>query len=353
MADPFHEEYLVAMPRMGVVPENAVLSDVEIETYGYIFTMANAVITAVPDNLSGFTYEFGAGPSTSQSFTLTASDLSPNGNLTITAPAGFSVGTTALANSSSITVPYTGTGLLATNTIYVRMVGGLPVSTPSGTLTIVGGGGSESVSLSGAVTAPVGATLTAVPSSTNILNYADSGGPSTAVQIQLTGFNLSPASGNITIPASTNIEVSTTSATTGFSTAGTTISYTGGVLSSTNIWIRLKSGLTIGSYSENIVLTGGGASATITGSGIVSDWDIVTLVPAGLGNTTNQACTSAGVYNLITPYTGNPFGPGTVLYFSGAPPTPVTGYAYVNASGSLWNVDPLTGTVLSLSQTQC
>jgi hypothetical protein len=353
MVDPFHEEYLVAMPRMGVVPENAVLSDVEIETYGYIFTMANAVITAVPDNLSGFTYEFGAGPSTSQSFTLTASDLSPNGNLTITAPAGFSVGTTALANSSSITVPYTGTGLLSTNTIYVRMVGGLPVSTPSGTLTIVGGGGSESVSLSGAVTAPVGATLTATPSSTSILNYVDSAGPSTAVQIQLTGFNLSPASGNITIPASTNIEVSTTSATTGFSTAGATIPYAGGALASTNIWIRLKAGLAIGSYSENIVLTGGGASATITGSGVVSDWDIITLVPAGLGNTTNQACTTASMYDIITPYNGNPFGPGTVLFFSGAPPTPVTGYVYVNANGSLWNLDPLTGTVLSLSQIQC
>jgi hypothetical protein len=233
------------------------------------------------------------------------------------------------------------------------MVGGLPVSNPNGSLTLVGGGASETVTLSGAVTAPVGATLTATPSSTNILNYVDSAGPSTAVQIQLTGFNLSPASGNITIPASTNIEVSTTSATTGFSTAGATIPYTGGALSSTSIWIRLKAGLTIGSYSENITITGGGGTATITGSGVVSDWDIITLVPAGLGNTTNQACTTASMYDIITPYNGSPFGPGSVLFFSGAPPTPVTGYAYVNAFGSLWNLDPLTGTVLSLSQIQC
>jgi len=353
MVDPFHEEYLVAMPRMGVVPENAVLSDVEIETYGYNFTMSNPTLTATPDTLTGFTYEFGTGPSTAQTFTLSGADLSPNGSVVITAPAGFTVGINALASSSSITVPYTGTGLFATPTIYVRMASGLPVGSQSGNLTIVGGGGSESVALSGAITAPAGATLTAVPSSTNILNYVLATGPSTAVQIQLTGFNLSPASGNITIPASTNIEVSTTSATTGFSTAGTTIPYTGGALASTNIWIRLKAGLSLGTYSENITITGGGGSVTITGSGVVSDWDVITMVPAGLGNTTNQACTTASLYDVITPYTGNPFGPGTVVFFAGTPPTPVTGYTYINAFGSLWNLDSATGTVLSLSSTQC
>jgi hypothetical protein len=115
----------------------------------------------------------------------------------------------------------------------------------------------------------------------------------------------------------------------------------------------LKAGLSIGSYSENIIITGGGGTVTITGSGIVSDWDVITLVPAGLGTTTNQACTTASLYDVITPYNGNPFGPGTVVFFSGVPPTQVTGYTYINAFGSLWNLDPATGTVLSLSITQC
>lgn len=353
MVDPFHEEYLTAMPRMGVVPKNAVLSDVEIETMGYNFTMSNPTLTATPDTLSGFTYEFGTGPSGAQTFTLSGADLSPNGSVVIMAPAGFTVGINALANNSSITVPYTGTGLFATSTIYVRMASGSPVGSQSGNLTIVGGGGSESVALSGSITAPAGATLTAVPSSTSILNYVEATGPSTAVEIQLTGFNLSPDSGNITIPSSTDIEVSTTSATAGFGTAGTTIPYTGGALASTSIWIRLKAGLSIGTYSENITITGGGGSVTITGGGTVSDWDVITMIPAGIGNTTTEACTTASLYDVITPYTGNPFGPGTVIFFAGTPPTPVTGYTYVNAYGSLWNLDSATGTVLSLSSIQC
>jgi hypothetical protein len=173
------------------------------------------------------------------------------------------------------------------------------------------------------------------------------------VQIVLSGYSLSPASGNITIPSSTDIEISTTSATSGFGTAGATIPYTGGALASTNIWVRLKAGLSIGSYSENITITGGGGSVTITASGSVSDWDVITMVPAGLGNTTTEACTTASLYDVITPYTGNPFGPGTVVFFAGTPPTPVTGYAYINAYGSLWNLDTTNGTVLSLSATQC
>lgn len=351
--DPYHEEYLVAMPRMGVVPQNESLDDVEITTYSYGFTMTEAVLNASPSSLSGFTYDFGTGPSDVQTFTISGTDLSPNGSVVITAPAGFTVGINALANNSSITVPYTGTGLFATSTIYVRMASGLAVGGQSGNITIVGGGDSITVPVSGTVASPTGATLQATPSSTSILNYVEATGPSTAVEIALSGYSLSPDSGNITIPSTTNIEISTTSSTSGFSTSGATIPYTGGALTSTSIWVRLKAGLSIGSYSENITVTGGGGSVTITASGTVSDWDVITMVPAGLGNTTSEACTTASLYDVITPYTGNPFGPGTVVFFAGTPPTPVTGYAYINAFGSLWNLDTTNGTVLSLSATQC
>ncbi len=351
--DPYHEEYLVAMPRMGVVPQNESLDDVEITTYSYGFTMTEAILNASPSSLTGFTYDFGTGPSAVQTFTISGTDLSPNGSVVITAPAGFTVGINALAGNSSITVPYTGTGLFATSTIYVRMASGLPVGAQGGNISIVGGGDSINVAVSGSVAAPAGATLQATPSSTSILNYVEATGPSTAVQIALSGYGLSPASGNITIPSTTDIEISTTSATSGFGTAGATIPYTGGSVASTNIWVRLKAGLPIGSYSENITITGGGGTVTITASGAVSDWDVITLVPAGLGTNSNEACTTASLYDVITPYTGNPFGPGTVVFFAGTPPTPVTGYTYIQAFGSLWDLDPTNGTVLSLSSMQC
>jgi hypothetical protein len=355
MVDPYHEEYLMSMPRMSVVPRNAVLDDVELDTYSYSFTLVAAILGGTPNSLSGFTYLFGSGPSTEQSFTLSGSGLTPNGTVLITAPTGYEVGTTPSLFFPSITVSYTGTGVFAQNTIYVRLKSGLGVGSATGNITLVGGGASSTVALSGSVSAPAGATLTATPSSTTILNYIELNGPSTAVQIQLNGFNLSPASGNITIPSSTNIEVSKVSATSGFSTSGTTIAYTGGALPSTNIWIRLKAGLAAGPYSESITITGGGGTATITGSGTVTDWEVITLVPAGLGTSVAQACSTQGSYTLVTPYTGSPFGSGTVLFYSsmGMPTTVVTGYTFVHAYGSVWNLDSATGTVLSLSTTQC
>jgi hypothetical protein len=315
--------------------------------------MVAASLEGTPNSLSGFTYQFGAGPSANQSFVVSGSNLSPNDSIVITAPSDYEIGTSVSSFSQTITLSYTGTGTFAVNTIYVRLKAGLPTGSPAGNITLVGGGASSTVSLSGSVTVPAGATLNATPSSTNILNYVEASGPSTAVQISLTGFNLSPASGNITIPSTTNIQVSTTSATTGFSTAGTTIAYTGGALPSTSIWVRLKSGLSIGNYSESIVISGGGATATVTASGNVTDWDIITIVSAGLGNTVLQACSTQGSYSLITPYTGGAFGPGSVVFYSGVTPTQVTGYSFIHAFGSIWNMDPLTGTVLSLSTTQC
>ena len=130
--DPYHEEYLIAMPRMGVVPANQTLDDVEINTYTYNFTMAAAILGGTPNSLSGFSYEFGAGPSTTQSFTISGSDLSPNGSVVVTAPSGYEVSSNSVTFSQSISLAYTGTGLFASNTVYVRLKSGLSTGSQSG-----------------------------------------------------------------------------------------------------------------------------------------------------------------------------------------------------------------------------
>lgn len=99
--------------------------------------------------------------------------------------------------------------------------------------------------------------------------YVEGSGPSSSQTYSLSGTNLTPASGDLTVTGSTNYEVSTDSSSFG---ASKTVPYTGGTLESTTIYVRLKSGLTAGAYnSETIANSGGGATTVnVTASGSVS-----------------------------------------------------------------------------------
>lgn len=87
-----------------------------------------ATINVAPAVLTGFSYAAGAGPSTSQTYNLSGSFLSPAaGNLTITPPADYEV---SLDNinffTTAINKSYTG-GTLAATPVYVRLKSGLPL----------------------------------------------------------------------------------------------------------------------------------------------------------------------------------------------------------------------------------
>ena len=96
----------------------------------------------------------------------------------------------------------------------------------------------------------------------------------------MSGTNLT-GTGNILVTAPTNYEVSLNNST--FS-ASVNVAYSSATLSSTPIYVRLKSGLNIGTYnSSNISHTGGGAtSINVTCSGTVSD----VIVTSECGNET-------------------------------------------------------------------
>lgn len=99
-----------------------------------------------------------------------------------------------------------------------------------------------------------------------ILGY----GPSTSQTVAIDGENFDPAEGNITVNATgTSFEVSTDDNT---YSASVDVPYTAGELSSTPVYIRLKSGLAAGDYSNEIInISGGTAPAKeITASGSVS-----------------------------------------------------------------------------------
>lgn len=117
--------------------------------------------------------------------------------------------------------------------------------------------GVDDFSITATSAAPV-STLSASPTSVSNLNYNLGSGPSTAGNYTLTGSNLT---GDVTLTAPTNFEISKTSATMGFS-GGFMITPSSGSIGTT-IYARLVAGLPVGAYSGNITHTGGGIASTV------------------------------------------------------------------------------------------
>ncbi|MEI6752786.1 MAG: hypothetical protein WCK78_06435 [Paludibacter sp.] len=102
--------------------------------------------------LTSFGYTVGSGPSSSQSFTASGSNLTAN--IVITAPANYEVSTSAGSGySTSVTLTQAG-GTVATTTIYARLVAGLSANTYTGNI---------AVASVGATAANVAVTGTVVP----------------------------------------------------------------------------------------------------------------------------------------------------------------------------------------------
>lgn len=113
---------------------------------------------------------------------------------------------------------------------------------------------------------PLTPNLSANPNSLSGFSYVVGSGPSASQSYDLTGLNLNPAAGNITVTAPANYEVSSDDV--NFSSM-IMLPYTGGTLSSTTVYVRLVTGLSVGPYNGDITNTGGSASVDVTLSGVV------------------------------------------------------------------------------------
>ena len=123
--------------------------------------------------------------------------------------------------------------------------------------------------------------ITVSPVTITGLNYAEGNGPSTAQTFTVTGVGLT---GNLTITAPTNFEVSKTSATSGFASS-VSLTPSSGTISATTIWVRLASGKAQGTYGpSNVTVSGGSATAlNVSVKGVVSsacDNPIINTHPA-------------------------------------------------------------------------
>jgi hypothetical protein len=124
-----------------------------------IFSVVSSpTISVAPTTLLGFTYVEGSGPSTSQSYKLSGSDLDPaDGNITVTGSTNYEVSTDDINFSGSFDVAYTG-GVLSDTTIYVRLAAGLSTGDYNGEILSNSGGGAttKEVTVDGSVTAEPG-----------------------------------------------------------------------------------------------------------------------------------------------------------------------------------------------------
>ncbi|MBW6491396.1 MAG: T9SS type A sorting domain-containing protein [Lentimicrobium sp.] len=128
---------------------------------------SSPMITASPNNLTGFTYTVGNGPSEVQITTLNAFNLTPaSGTVTFDTPADFewsTNGTDFFIDPGSVVYEngsFPGNGNVP---VRIRLKAGLSAGTYSGNMVVTGGGAPElHVPLSGSVTSGVEATISSV-----------------------------------------------------------------------------------------------------------------------------------------------------------------------------------------------
>lgn len=136
------------------------------QTFSFYVQKSTDPFVTLTSSFSEFTYEYNHGPSASQSFTVSGTNL--QGNITITPPSNYAISTD---NSSFSTSPITLSptdGTVASTTLYIRLVAGLAVGTynveqASGLSVTSTNADAVKVAVSGSVT-PESFTVTATSS---------------------------------------------------------------------------------------------------------------------------------------------------------------------------------------------
>jgi len=199
--------------------------------------------------LSGFVYEPSNGPSAVQSFTVSGADLTAN--IVLNAPTNYEISTNSGSGfGSSVTLTQSG-GTVNSTPIYVRLKTGLSAGSYNGENITISSTGkiSKTVFCSGDVRQSINPSTETLSN----FNYEPDNGPSAEQSLTVSGQDLTA---NIVLNAPANYEISTTSGS-GFDSS-VTLTQSGGTVNSTAIYVRLKSGLTAGSYNENITISSTG-----------------------------------------------------------------------------------------------
>lgn len=203
--------------------------------------------------ISSLNYAVNNGPSPVKTFTVSGSLLqsdivvTPSQNLEIS-----NSSTTGFA-SAALTLTQTG-GAVASTNLYVRLKAGLNSADYRDSIMLTSTNALKKRILCMGTVSPPEIVLSAT--SLDKMNYIEASGPSVERILTVSGIGLSTG---ITLTSTANIEISKTTAA-GF-TNSITLAPSGGVVASTNIFVRLKTGLNVATYNEEINIASTGLSA--------------------------------------------------------------------------------------------
>lgn len=187
-----------------------------------------------------------------------------------------------------------------------------------------------SVESSGTGTTIIPPTITLSGSILTGFNYVEGSGPSTEQSFDIEGSDLT---NDISITPPTNYEISITTGGSFVATNPITLTQSGGTVSSTTIYVRLKTGLSEGTYnSENITATStGAANKTVTCNGTVYKVEPTNYL-TGLSSTVNS---NSQITLNWTDATGGtvPDGYLILMNLTGTFTDPVDGVAQADGAG--------------------
>jgi len=223
---------------------------------------APSPLISVIGTLSPFSTTTGTA-SASQSYSVSGSNLTAN--ISITAPSGFEVSTSANSGyQQSISLTQSG-GSVASTTVYARLKGASAGNFSGNIAHESTGATTVNLSASGTVTDPT-PIVTVNPSTLSGFTYVVDEGPSTHQTFTVSGSTLTA---DITVTASTNYEISEDGTT---YTSPITLTQTGGEVSETTLYVRLAAGLSAGDYNNEVVIASstGADDKSVTCNGYVS-----------------------------------------------------------------------------------
>lgn len=289
-------------------------------------------INVSPTSLSGFSYLQGSGPSAEQSFSVSGVNLTDD--IVITPTANYEISTTSgtgFSSANPITLTQTA-GEVNPTTVFVRLKDALLQGTYNNDSIMLTSTGAtnKAVVCNGSVTVltPV---ITMSPSNLSGFTYYEGSGPSAEQAFTVEGNNLTDV---ITLTPPTFYEISTTSGAGFVATSPLTLSPVSGNVNSTNIYVRLKAGLTYGNYNNEIITASspGATNKTISLNGDV----LASNLPEPENHVTNFAATVQSNTSIQLSWTDEPTATAYLIRMSSVSyadiNTPVDGVPVANGN---------------------
>lgn len=214
----------------------------------YSTTASTTPTISISGTVGSLDYFEGSGPSAEDTFSVSGINLTQN--ITVTAPTNFEVSTTTGSGfGASVVLTQTG-GTVNPTDVYIRLAAGLTANTYNGDVTASSTGATDATLAVSGIVSPAVPQFTVSGGTPGAMNYTFGAGPSNEESIFVEGLFLTS---NITVTAPANFEVSLTSGS-GFASSVDIIP-SSGTVASTEVFIRLASGLAINSYAGDITIS--------------------------------------------------------------------------------------------------